>query len=317
MFLERLHALDQIRVSEAEAKMAREEAERATNAKSEFFATMSHEIRTPLNSIIGYTSLVLARQGLSREDTNDLSIVRDAGKALLAIVNDILDFSAIEAGRLKFIKSSVTLPPLIEGCVALFFAEGREKGLDIRSEIDPDLNDLTFTADAHRLRQVLLNLVNNAVKFTSQGSVVVGATILDREEKSANVRFFVRDTGPGIRADLIPNLFQRFSQLDNGRDRRGRRVIGNRRRLGLEIHLDRLHARNAFHGLAHGDRTKGTIHVLDCEGLRQLLDGNRFRRGLCGRGKGKWQHNSTAQAKRSRGDQMFRQVFHVVISSFQ
>ncbi len=226
MFLERLHALDQIRVSEAEAKMAREEAERATSAKSEFFATMSHEIRTPLNSIIGYTSLVLARQGLSREDTNDLSIVRDAGKALLAIVNDILDFSAIEAGRMKFIKSSVTLPPLIEGCVALFFAEGREKGLVIRSEIDPDLHDLTFTADAHRLRQVLLNLVNNAVKFTSEGSVVVGAKILEREENSANVRFFVRDTGPGIRADLIPNLFQRFSQLDNGRDRRGGSGLG-------------------------------------------------------------------------------------------
>ena len=81
--------------------------------------------------------------------------------------------------------------------------------------------------------------------------------------------------------------------------------------------FDRPLLHQLMHGLAHGDRTKGTIHVLDCEGLRQLLDGNRFRRGLCGRGKGKWQHNSTAQAKRSRGDQMFRQVFHVVISSFQ
>jgi len=226
MFVERLQALDQIRRSEAEAKHAREEAVRATNAKSEFFATMSHEIRTPLNSIIGYTSLVLARQGLNREDAGDLTIVRDAGKALLAIVNDILDFSAIEAGRLKFIKSSVTLPPLIEGCIALFSAEAREKGLALRSDIDAELYDLTFTADAHRLRQVLLNLVNNALKFTSEGQIVVGVKLLEEKDDTASVRFSVRDTGPGIRADLIPNLFQRFSQLDTDRDRHGGSGLG-------------------------------------------------------------------------------------------
>jgi signal transduction histidine kinase/CheY-like chemotaxis protein len=220
MFVERLRALDKIRRSEFEAKMAREEAERATAAKAEFFATMSHEIRTPLNSIIGYTSLVLARQELNREDAGDLLIVRDAGKALLTIVNDILDFSALEAGGLRFIKSSVTLPPLVESCVALFNGEAREKGLQIRSDIDERLYDLTVTADAHRLRQVLLNLANNAVKFTSKGQITVGVKLVEEGRRSATVRFYVSDTGPGIRADLIPNLFHRFSQLDTGDGRR-------------------------------------------------------------------------------------------------
>lgn len=114
----------------------------------------------------------------------------------------------------------MTLPPLIEGCVALFSAEARKKGF-VFAEIDARLYELTFTASAHRLRQVLLNLVNNAVKFTSEGHIVVGVELLDEEENSASVRFFVRDTGPGIRADLIPNLFQRFSQLDTNRERHG------------------------------------------------------------------------------------------------
>ena len=220
MFMERLRVLDRLKVSIADAKAANEAAQRATSAKSEFFATMSHEIRTPLNSVIGYTSLVLARRGLNTEDARDLEIVRDAGRSLLNTVNDILDFSAIEAGRMKLLLAPTLLRPIIESCLSLIQVDARAKGLILSAEIDSALDEVAVAADAQRVRQVLVNLVGNAVKFTSVGRVDVRAKWVKRSDDDVVVRFVVKDTGPGIPQKSIPELFNRFSQLDGSYERR-------------------------------------------------------------------------------------------------
>lgn len=220
MFMERLKVMQRLKISIEDAKAANEAAQRANSAKSEFFATMSHEIRTPLNSVIGYTSLVLARRGLNAEDARDLEIVRDAGRSLLNTVNDILDFSAIEAGRLKLLLAPTLLRPMIESCLSLMQVEARAKGLALSAEIDSALDEVSVEADAQRVRQVLVNLVGNAVKFTSEGRVDVEAKWLRRSDDIVAVRFIVKDTGPGIPQKSIPELFNRFSQLDGSYERR-------------------------------------------------------------------------------------------------
>lgn len=220
MFMERLKVLERLKVSIADAKAANEAAQRATSAKSEFFATMSHEIRTPLNSVIGYTSLVLARRSLNTEDARDLEIVRDAGRSLLNTVNDILDFSAIEAGRMKLLLAPTLLRPIIESCLSLIQVDARAKGLILSAEIDSALDEVAVSADAQRVRQVLVNLVGNAVKFTSVGRVDVQAKWVRRSDDDVVVRFVVKDTGPGIPEKSILELFNRFSQLDGSYERR-------------------------------------------------------------------------------------------------
>ncbi|MBY0558670.1 ATP-binding protein [Hyphomicrobium sp.] len=220
MFMERLKVLERLKVSIADAKAANESAQRATSAKSEFFATMSHEIRTPLNSVIGYTSLVLARRSLNTEDARDLEIVRDAGRSLLNTVNDILDFSAIEAGRMKLVLAPTLLRPIIESCLSLIQVDARAKGLILSAEVDGALDEVAVLADAQRVRQVLVNLVGNAVKFTAVGRVDVHAKWVKRSADDVIVRFVVKDTGPGIPEKSIPELFNRFSQLDGSYERR-------------------------------------------------------------------------------------------------
>jgi len=221
---ERKAAEAALREATRDAEAARAEAERASEAKSEFLAAMSHEIRTPLNGILGYADLLLDEGTIQNEDRRRLELIQSSGAALLTVVNDILDFSKIEAGELSLDPVAFPLVSSVDAAVSIVRGSAIRSGLSIEARIDPELPK-TVIGDSGRLRQVLLNLMNNAVKFTPAGSVIV---TVQREGEGQSpdgtpgdtIRFAVTDTGIGIAPAQQDRLFKRFSQVDGSISRR-------------------------------------------------------------------------------------------------
>ena len=201
-----------------ELREANDAAIRASASKSQFLANMSHEIRTPMNGVIGMTSLLLGTP-LSAAQKDFVETIRSSGEALLTLINDILDFSKIEADKLELEQVNFDLRMVIEETVELLFDLAHQKGLELHLLVDPDV-PAGLIGDSGRLRQMILNLVSNAIKFTEKGGVVIHATLADLEDSTATVKVSIRDTGIGLTPEQQAGLFQSFKQADSSTTRR-------------------------------------------------------------------------------------------------